>query len=81
MIDVHVSTLLCLVLVIFNKCSRTCVLDLSTHTMRSVLNPLTEHLSCQLCHEGLQNRIKDVIVQWTNVRVSGLDIRERRRRD
>ncbi|KXN91239.1 hypothetical protein AN958_01761, partial [Leucoagaricus sp. SymC.cos] len=43
--------------------------DLSTHSMRSAFQPLTENLSCELCNEGLQKRIKDVIVQWASVKV------------
>jgi hypothetical protein len=43
--------------------------DLSTHSMRSAFQPLTENLSCNLCHEGLQKRIKDSIVQWASVKV------------
>lgn len=45
--------------------------DLSTHSMRNAFQPLTENLNCELCHEGLQKRVKDIIVQWASVRVSG----------
>ncbi|KAF8639329.1 hypothetical protein AX17_001577 [Amanita inopinata Kibby_2008] len=43
--------------------------DLSTHSMQSALNPLTAHLTCELCHETLQQRIKDVVVKWASVKV------------
>lgn len=45
------------------------VLDISTNSMQSVLNPLIEHLTCQLCHQALKDRIRDVTVQWASVKV------------
>ncbi|KAF9003069.1 hypothetical protein BDQ17DRAFT_1356596 [Cyathus striatus] len=42
--------------------------DLSTYSMRSALNPLVENLSCELCNQSLKDRIKDVVVQWANVK-------------
>uniref|UniRef100_A0A8H8CFQ5 Uncharacterized protein n=1 Tax=Psilocybe cubensis TaxID=181762 RepID=A0A8H8CFQ5_PSICU len=42
--------------------------DLSTHTMHTALNPLMEHLACTQCHQALEDKIKDVIVQWASVK-------------
>jgi hypothetical protein len=30
-----------------------------------------ENLTCDMCHQALQDRIKDVMVQWSSVKVSG----------
>ncbi|KAF9482879.1 hypothetical protein BDN70DRAFT_874473 [Pholiota conissans] len=45
--------------------------DLSTHTMKSTLNPLMENLTCSMCHRALEDRIKSVLGQWSSVKVSG----------
>ncbi|PFH51464.1 hypothetical protein AMATHDRAFT_75003 [Amanita thiersii Skay4041] len=42
--------------------------DLSTSTMESALRPLTEHLTCENCQQALQDRIKNLIVQWSVVK-------------
>ncbi|KDR74256.1 hypothetical protein GALMADRAFT_250030 [Galerina marginata CBS 339.88] len=42
--------------------------DLSTHAIRATLNPLLRHLSCELCHQTMQDRIKEVVVQWISVK-------------
>ncbi|PPQ86568.1 hypothetical protein CVT25_006160 [Psilocybe cyanescens] len=42
--------------------------DLSTHSMHSALNPLMEHLSCAMCHQALEDKIKAVVVQWASVK-------------
>ncbi|PFH45446.1 hypothetical protein AMATHDRAFT_51658 [Amanita thiersii Skay4041] len=42
--------------------------DLSTHGLQIALDPLTEHLTCELCHQTLRQRIKDVVVQWASLR-------------
>ncbi|KAF8885571.1 hypothetical protein CPB84DRAFT_1827245 [Gymnopilus junonius] len=42
--------------------------DLSTHSMRTALNPLMEHLTCELCIQSLKDRIKAVVVQWASVK-------------
>ncbi|KAF9075896.1 hypothetical protein BDP27DRAFT_1212080, partial [Rhodocollybia butyracea] len=43
--------------------------DLSTGFLESALAPLAEHLSCGLCKQGLNDRIKNLIVQWSVVKV------------
>ncbi|KAF5393785.1 hypothetical protein D9757_000077 [Collybiopsis confluens] len=42
--------------------------DLSTGFLESALAPLAEHLSCDLCKQGLKDRIKNLIVQWSVVK-------------
>ncbi|KAH7930105.1 hypothetical protein BV22DRAFT_1055790 [Leucogyrophana mollusca] len=42
--------------------------DLSTSTMESALGPLGEQLSCDLCRKALQDRLKNLIVQWSVVK-------------
>ncbi|KAJ7152291.1 hypothetical protein C8R43DRAFT_1127363 [Mycena crocata] len=42
--------------------------DLSTATLESALRPLAAHISCGLCKQALNNRVHDVIVQWTVVK-------------
>jgi hypothetical protein len=42
--------------------------DLSTGFLESALAPLAEHLSCDLCKQGLNDRIKNLIVQWSVVK-------------
>jgi hypothetical protein len=44
--------------------------DLSTSTMESALRPLADHLSCSECKAGLNDRIKNLVVQWSIVKVS-----------
>ncbi|KAJ8523472.1 hypothetical protein ONZ45_g104 [Pleurotus djamor] len=44
--------------------------DVSTSTMESALKPLEDHLTCDQCRLTLKQRIKDVIVQWSIVKVS-----------
>ncbi|TFK35184.1 hypothetical protein BDQ12DRAFT_612179, partial [Crucibulum laeve] len=44
--------------------------DLSTYSMQSAFNPMIERLSCEQCKASLNGRIKDVIMQWTSVKVS-----------
>ncbi|PPQ94267.1 hypothetical protein CVT25_004924 [Psilocybe cyanescens] len=44
--------------------------DISTHTLGNALNPLLEHLTCKLCEKSLKDKIKDVMVRWTAVKVS-----------
>ncbi|KAF8885187.1 hypothetical protein BD779DRAFT_1625487 [Infundibulicybe gibba] len=48
---------------------RDAQLDLSTHNLQTALNPFTEQLSCPLCLESLENRAKDIIVQWASIKV------------
>ena len=43
--------------------------DLSTSVMEAALNPLAEHLSCDLCRQALRERIKTLVVQWSVVKV------------
>ncbi|KAK2467556.1 hypothetical protein APHAL10511_000411 [Amanita phalloides] len=42
--------------------------DLSTSTIRRTLEPLVEQLTCLECHKALEQRIKDVMVQWASVK-------------
>jgi len=42
--------------------------DLSTGFLESALSPLAEHLSCDLCKQGLNDRIQNLIVQWSVVK-------------
>ncbi|KAF9522888.1 hypothetical protein CPB83DRAFT_73394 [Crepidotus variabilis] len=42
-------------------------LDLSTYSLQSSLEPLTEDVDCSICKEILQARIDDVILRWTAV--------------
>ena len=44
-------------------------LDLSTSTMESALRPLAEHLTCEHCQQALRDRIKNLVVQWSVVKV------------
>ena len=44
--------------------------DLSTSTINLTLGSLQEHLSCQLCLNSLRQRVKQIIVEWSNVKVS-----------
>ena len=37
--------------------------------MRRVLEPLTEQLTCEQCHQAMKKRMRDVIVQWASVTV------------
>ncbi|KAF8655250.1 hypothetical protein AX16_003153 [Volvariella volvacea WC 439] len=42
--------------------------DLSTSTMESALRPLADHLTCEQCQATLQERIENLIVQWSVVK-------------
>ncbi|KAF8812388.1 hypothetical protein BYT27DRAFT_7132938 [Phlegmacium glaucopus] len=44
--------------------------DLSTNAMESALRPLSEHLTCEQCQEALNNRIKNLVKQWSIVKAS-----------
>ncbi|KAL0577717.1 hypothetical protein V5O48_004266 [Marasmius crinis-equi] len=44
--------------------------DLSTSFLESALRPLAEHLSCDLCKQSLNDRIKNVLVQWSVIKAS-----------
>ncbi|KAJ3922789.1 hypothetical protein F5877DRAFT_74938 [Lentinula edodes] len=43
--------------------------DVSTGFLEAALTPLVEHLSCDLCKQGLKDRIKNLIVQWSVVKL------------
>jgi hypothetical protein len=43
--------------------------DLSTSIMESALRPLAEHLACEQCQHVLRERIQNLIVQWSIVKV------------
>ena len=49
-----------------------CSLDLSTSAINSALGTLQDHLSCQLCRNSLKQRVKQIVVEWSNVKVSHL---------
>jgi hypothetical protein len=42
--------------------------DLSTSAMESALRPLADHLMCQECKRALNDRIKNLVVQWSIVK-------------
>ncbi|KAJ7095334.1 hypothetical protein B0H15DRAFT_106069 [Mycena belliarum] len=42
--------------------------DMSTNTLESALRPLAEHLPCDLCKSTLNDRVKNLIVQWSLVK-------------
>ncbi|TBU32950.1 hypothetical protein BD311DRAFT_803635 [Dichomitus squalens] len=44
--------------------------DLSTSAMESALCPLADHLSCDVCKKSLQDRVKQLIIQWSVVKRS-----------
>lgn len=44
-------------------------IDLSTSTMESALRPLAEHLTCEQCQDSLRERIKNLVVQWSVIKV------------
>jgi hypothetical protein len=45
---------------------------MSTNSLESALRPLAEHLSCDLCKNALNDRVKNLIVQWSIVKVSSV---------
>ena len=46
--------------------------DLSTSAINSALGTLQDHLSCQLCQNSLKHRVKQIVVEWSNVKVGCL---------
>ncbi|KAF9055123.1 hypothetical protein BDZ89DRAFT_7114 [Hymenopellis radicata] len=42
--------------------------DLSVATVESALSPLADHISCQLCQASLNERVKNLVVQWSVVK-------------
>ncbi|KAL5507791.1 hypothetical protein ACEPAH_5409 [Sanghuangporus vaninii] len=46
--------------------------DLSASTIESTLQPLAEHLTCDQCRTMLLGRIREVVVQWSMVKVRDL---------
>ncbi|KIK62700.1 hypothetical protein GYMLUDRAFT_489037 [Collybiopsis luxurians FD-317 M1] len=42
--------------------------DMSIGFLESSLNPLVSKLTCNLCKESLENRIKNIIIQWSQVK-------------
>ncbi|KAJ7103804.1 hypothetical protein C8R44DRAFT_808182 [Mycena epipterygia] len=42
--------------------------DMSINSLTSALRPLAEHLSCELCQNALDVRVKDLIIQWSLVK-------------
>ncbi|KAJ7228721.1 hypothetical protein GGX14DRAFT_509410 [Mycena pura] len=43
--------------------------DMSTNALESALRPLAQHLSCDLCKNALDDRIRNLIIQWSVVKV------------
>ncbi|RPD78556.1 hypothetical protein L226DRAFT_296722 [Lentinus tigrinus ALCF2SS1-7] len=43
--------------------------DLSVSAIETVLCPLADHLPCEMCKENLAERIKQLVVQWSMVKV------------
>ena len=37
--------------------------------MESALCPLADHLSCDICKQSLKDRVRQLIVQWSVVKV------------
>jgi hypothetical protein len=37
--------------------------------MEAALRPLAEHLTCEHCQQALRDRIKNLVVQWSVVKV------------
>jgi hypothetical protein len=44
--------------------------DMSTGMIEAALNPLAENLDCHLCRDSLHARIKDLVIQWSIVKVN-----------
>ncbi len=44
--------------------------DLSTSAMESALCPLADHLACDICKRSLADRVKQLVIQWSVVKVS-----------
>lgn len=44
--------------------------------MESALSPLGEHLSCDLCRDALRDRIRNLVIQWSvvKVRIVSIDV-------
>ncbi|KAF8885554.1 hypothetical protein CPB84DRAFT_1788272 [Gymnopilus junonius] len=42
--------------------------DLSVHRIQSTLNPLIEHVTCNMCHHILSDKVKDVLARWASVK-------------
>ncbi|PAV21399.1 hypothetical protein PNOK_0402600 [Pyrrhoderma noxium] len=42
--------------------------DLSVSSLESALNPLADHLTCDECRKTLRDRIRDVVIQWAQVK-------------
>lgn len=43
--------------------------DISKSFLESSLTPLAEHLTCKLCKKSLNERIRDLVVHWSIVKV------------
>ena len=43
--------------------------DLSASTIEATLHPLADHLTCDQCRAMLLDRIREVVVQWSMVKV------------
>jgi hypothetical protein len=42
--------------------------DLSTSTIESALGSLQEHLTCGLCQQTLKSRVRQLVIEWSNVK-------------
>lgn len=40
--------------------------------MESALRPLADHLTCEHCQQSLRDRIKNLVMQWSLVKVRHL---------
>jgi len=63
-------------MIIYASCDR--LSDLSTSAITSALGSLQEHLICPLCKNNLRQRVKQITVEWSNVKVGPLRIPLRR---
>ena len=43
--------------------------DLPIHQLKNTLLALGDHIQCEKCKEVLKYRVKDVAIQWVNVKV------------
>ncbi|KAF7355263.1 hypothetical protein MSAN_01442500 [Mycena sanguinolenta] len=46
--------------------------DMSINSLESALKPLAEHLSCDLCRNALNDRIRTLVIQWSVVKAGHL---------
>ncbi|EGN93799.1 hypothetical protein SERLA73DRAFT_171717 [Serpula lacrymans var. lacrymans S7.3] len=44
--------------------------DMSTHTIKTALCSLEEQVDCDICRTSLNERIRDLVIQWSLIKVS-----------